>query len=184
MGISVPEQFRSEMAMAGDWKQLSSKVVDDPSAEAPLSIGVKKRKNRGEDGEEEEEQEAGETVARRGWGATTKQYPGHHNADLDDLLSGTISLKREKPVSPDSAQVKDEEKEPVDQEGNLGLEHEASDSSNIASIKPEGSDAGVQTNTDLRVKKETEVGQGSTSMDNIPDKVSMPVFKKRKAKAS
>ena len=103
MGVAVPEDFRREMAMAGDWETVSETSVyeevikkeedtkdvksavlrDGPSQ---LNIGVRKRKYEGQ----EEEEEAGEKVMRKGWGSTTKAYPGSNSdMDLDALLSNT-----------------------------------------------------------------------------------------------
>ena len=70
MGVAVPEDFRREMAMAGDWQTTSERLVydndfvkkedgDDVKADG-LNIGVRKRKFEGL----EEEAEAGETVVR------------------------------------------------------------------------------------------------------------------------
>ena len=101
MGVAVPEDFRREMAMAGDWQTVSETPVyeevikkeedtkdakssvlkDGPSQ---LNIGIRKRKYEGQ----EEEEEAGERVMRKGWGSTTKAYPGSNSdMDLDALLN-------------------------------------------------------------------------------------------------
>jgi hypothetical protein len=97
MGIAVPDEFRGEMAMAGDWKVISQRPVEEATSEDPLSVGVRKRKYEGQ----EEEEEAGEVLARRGWGSTSKRYPGVNDADtpnLDALLSGVKSVKKEDPT--------------------------------------------------------------------------------------
>lgn len=101
MGVAVPEEFRREMAMAGDWETVSEMPVyeeivkkeeDTKDAKASvlkdgpsqLNIGIRKRKYEGQ----EEEEEAGEKVMRKGWGSTTRAYPGSNNdTDLDALLS-------------------------------------------------------------------------------------------------
>jgi hypothetical protein len=98
MGIAVPDEFRAEMAMAGDWKVVSQKPLEDTTSEDPLSIGVHKRKY---DGQEEEE-EAGGVVARHGWGSTSRRYPGAGDGgapNLDALLSGVGSVKKEEIAS-------------------------------------------------------------------------------------
>ena len=94
MGIAVPDEFRADMAIAGDWKVVSQRPVEGPTADDPLSIGVRKRKFGGQ----EEEEEAGEVVARRGWGSTLRRYPGLDEGEtpnLDALLSGVKSVKKE-----------------------------------------------------------------------------------------
>ena len=96
MGVAVPDEFRAEMAMAGDWKVVSQKPLEDTTAEDPLNVGVRKRKYEGQ----EEEEEAGGVVARHGWGSTSKKYPGAGNGDapnLDVLLSGVKSVKKDGP---------------------------------------------------------------------------------------
>ena len=102
MGVAVPEDFRREMAMAGDWQTVSESPVNEvvkkdedekgakPSTSdvgpASVSIGVRKRKYEGQ----EEEEEAAERVVRKGWGSTTRTYPGgDEDVDLDALLAGT-----------------------------------------------------------------------------------------------
>ena len=97
MGVAVPEDFRREMAMAGDWQTTSERPVYDndlaKKEEAEdvkpggLNVGVRKRKIEGQ----EEEEEAGETVVRRGWGSTIRAYPesGGEKDDLSALLKST-----------------------------------------------------------------------------------------------
>ncbi len=98
--MAVPDDFRKEMAMVGDWQVTSQRVVyDTPKREEDedvksgrLAIGIRKRKFEGQ----EEEDEAGETVVRRGWGSTTRTYPSANDEedDLEVLLNNAKSLKR------------------------------------------------------------------------------------------
>ncbi|EXJ58828.1 hypothetical protein A1O7_06258 [Cladophialophora yegresii CBS 114405] len=175
MGIKVPEEFRSEVAMAGDWQMLSQQVVD----EAPLSTGIKKRRYEGQEDDEEEKEAAGEAVVRRGWGATTKAYPGHDIADLDDLLSGSIPVKTEKPGS----QIKGERVTSVKQENNPALTQDESSAGNDTLPKVEAR-SGDDPVTHKVVKEEPEATQAAILKDQAPAEVSMPVFRKRRAKAS
>ena len=94
MGIAVPNEFRGEMALAGDWQVVSQKTVEsgqETEKGSLLTVGVRKRKFEGQ----EEDEGAGETVQRKGWGSTTKRYPSHAHRDLDVLLAGNISAKKE-----------------------------------------------------------------------------------------
>lgn len=103
MGVAIPEDFRREMAMAGDWQTTSERPVYDNDSvkkeEAEdvkpggLNVGVRKRKFEGQ----EEEEEAGETVVRRGWSSTTRAYPGSggDGDDLSTLLQSTKRVTRE-----------------------------------------------------------------------------------------
>ncbi|KAK4943868.1 hypothetical protein LTR10_016584 [Elasticomyces elasticus] len=182
MGIAVPEQFRGEMAMAGDWNVVSRQVINEPPPEPSLSVGVKKRKFEGQ----EEEEEAGEVVARRGWGASTKRYPGQDTTDLDDLLAGAIPLKKEKPDPSSTDQVNKEK------ENNLKQESDPADDRNDADrllrppTKEEVFDEGAWKVEGSVLKVETDDhGRAPTAMDKIPEETPTPVFKKkRKAKAS
>lgn len=110
MGVAVPEDFRREMAMVGDWQTLSERPLyekakeeeDSKDTKPPntgidrqkLNIGVRKRKYEGQD----EEAEAGARVVRKGWGSTTRTCGGSSDdVDLDALLNGTAH-KEEPPA--------------------------------------------------------------------------------------
>ena len=110
MGVAVPDDFRKEMAMAGDWQTVSERPVydtikqegalndtklyhadDNPEA---LNKGVRKRKYDGQD----EEEETGERIVRKGWCSTTRMYPpATGDVDLDVLLNGT-KIKQRQPI--------------------------------------------------------------------------------------
>ena len=100
MGVAIPEDFRREMAMAGDWQTLSERPVysdgfkkeEDREDVKPnnLNIGVRKRKFEGQ----EEEEEAGEVVVKRGWGSTTRTYGGAGEDDLDSLIEQSNLVRR------------------------------------------------------------------------------------------
>ncbi|MCJ1357084.1 MAG: hypothetical protein MMC33_007080 [Icmadophila ericetorum] len=107
MGIAVPEEFRKEMAMAGDWKILSEQTIDDPFKEedsenvkpSGLNIGVRKR--RLDEAEEELEEQQESHTKRKVWGSTMRTYPGARDTveDLDQLLTATAaSVKKEEPI--------------------------------------------------------------------------------------
>lgn len=98
LGIAVPEEFRRDMAMAGDWQVVSEKPLyesgvkeeggsdEERKISAGLSMGVRKRKHDGK----EEEDEAGELGAQRGWGSMLHTYPSSQGQeDLDSLLEKT-----------------------------------------------------------------------------------------------
>ncbi|KAL9108871.1 MAG: hypothetical protein Q9227_006402 [Pyrenula ochraceoflavens] len=91
MGISIPDEFRADMAMAGDWKTVSvapvSNEEENKESVKPLSIGVRKRKN------DDDVEDGGENGAQpeRVWGSTTRTYPDKDSkidADIDTLLAG------------------------------------------------------------------------------------------------
>ena len=187
MGVAVPEDFRREMAMAGDWQTISEQpVYEDVKKEedtqdvkpslptgdpSKINIGVRKRKF---DGQEEEE-EAGEKIVRKGWGSTIRAYPSTiQDPDLDALLNGNKS-----PASVDNAQDDDRNKtsqsKPGEQPGSMD-DGKSSSVTGSTPIKREDSNmnegsAAVETSTrSLDVKHEEELPAGGI------------VFKKRKAK--
>lgn len=181
MGIKVPEHFRPEMAMAGDWQVLSSQTVDESTQEAPLSIGVKKRKLEGQEDEDEEEAAAGEAAIRRGWGTTTKRYPGRDQTDLDDLLTGSISLKKERTDS-GAVRSKAESKDALKQERSCSSQ--TAENGMLLPSKSEITPGEGRDGAGEFVKDEKDAIPEPGPMDNIPQEPSIPVFKKRKAKAS
>lgn len=120
MGVAVPEDFRREMAMAGDWQTVSERPVNEgvkkeedakdvkPSTSgigpAVVNIGVRKRKYEGQ----EEEEESDERVVRKGWGSTTRTYPGaDEDIDLDALLGGTKTASNTATRQPSPASALD-----------------------------------------------------------------------------
>ncbi|OJD15573.1 hypothetical protein AJ78_04163 [Emergomyces pasteurianus Ep9510] len=181
MGVAIPEEFRPELALAGDWKAIEETAGEKHGSEADalaaLNVGVRKRKFEGQ----EEEEAAGETVMRKGWGSTTREFPGGKETeeDLDALLEKTAELKRRRreTETPDiKAEVKDE-----------------------VTVKKEG--PSVEDSDDLQVKKEEEEdeptivkgeeeedGQGLSKLKPGPlteaseDTAPAVVFKKRRPK--
>lgn len=100
MGVAVPEEYRREMALAGDWETISIRRIapaefSKDDTENKLNIGVRKRKL-----ENEEDEEEAEIVAQprhKGWGNTTRDYPGAGDGeddDLDALLMNSTTVKK------------------------------------------------------------------------------------------
>lgn len=92
MGVTLPDQARGDLAIAGEWKTVSTEVVgevneDGEFTKVALNKGVRKRKL---DEEEVEQQEAGEIITKRkGWGHTYKSFPGSKGSedDVESLLA-------------------------------------------------------------------------------------------------
>ena len=102
LGVAVPEDYRREVAMAGDWQILSERPIYDEFKKeevegdgepSSLNVGIRKRKL---DGQDEDEEDAGVPVARRVWGSMTRTYPGRDDLeeDLDSLLRTTTMIRR------------------------------------------------------------------------------------------
>ncbi|KAL8729296.1 MAG: hypothetical protein Q9166_004793 [cf. Caloplaca sp. 2 TL-2023] len=187
MGIAVPEDFRREMAMAGDWQTIAERpIVDrvkkeegledfkDFKADPTLNVGIRKRKFEGQG----EEDEAGAPLVRKGWGSTVRQYPVSHGDgqdDLDSLLKNTVTSQLEQnggglpePL-PKPA--------PMDPSG-LHDVTVAAPESHISSIKEEESDG-----IDLERLQNQDVSSAAAVKQEHGDDQPAVVFKKRKAKA-
>lgn len=185
MGVAVPEDFRREMAMAGDWQTLSERPVyddevkkeedlkdtkpsDTDSKEQALNIGVRKRKYEGQD----EEEEAGERVVRRGWGSTTRTYHGSsEDIDLDELLNG--NAKRHNGTLEGGIRGP----EVSEQRVRLGSPSNEGTARSMASIKKEESDSNLTSRFEIPEEHLSE-----RPMQPGHDPVMEVVFKKRKPK--
>lgn len=173
MGVAVPEEYRREMALAGDWETISERRItpaepgkDDP--EAKLNIGVRKRKLENEEDEEEAQMVA--QARHRGWGNTTRDYPGAAGGDDDDLdalLMNTTTVKK----TDDS-----------DSKTTFQLS-KAEDGAELGNVEktdkhPDGSDLS-------KILKEEEPGiEPSIEAPPLPAGDAPVVFKKRKNKAA
>jgi len=155
MGIAVPDEYLGDMALAGQWKVVSQRAIEEPHPEEPLSIGVRKRKHEGK--EEEEEEEAGETVVRRSWGVATKAYPTDAKSDLDALLASDLIKKSDDTVPKEEAPDTTDSQAPKQE--TLGDFDEASVKAEKTEVNP------VQL------------------LSRIPEEPVAPVFKKRMSKA-
>ncbi|KAI9780601.1 MAG: hypothetical protein M1816_002797 [Peltula sp. TS41687] len=97
MGVSIPQEFRGNMAMAGEWQTVSEKVVSgeksemEDSKERVRTDGTfRKRKYFGE-GDDGDGEGQVESSRRKNWGSTTKSYPSvrAEDDDLEALLRGS-----------------------------------------------------------------------------------------------
>ncbi|KAL9100250.1 MAG: hypothetical protein Q9163_004357 [Psora crenata] len=192
MGIAVPDDFRKEMAMAGDWHTTAERVMYDTSRkgveikkeddgkeskEPMLNVGVQKRKYEGQ----EDEEQAVEKVVRRGWGSTTRPYPGAagEEHDLDALLQNAIQIKRTDGAfaSVTSAETN---AAPAPADGPYIKPEHALISSAIPYIKREDS-AAMSGIADLMPTN--IVGEAPGVMHEVDSAETGIVFKKRKSKA-
>lgn len=163
MGVAVPEEYRREMALAGDWETISVRRItpaesgkDD--AENKLNIGVRKRKLENEEDEEEAQMVA--QPRHKGWGNTTRDYPGAgggEDDDLDALLMNTTAVKKmddlDSKTTLQSSKAEDEaepgtvektEKDPNHSDTTrMPLKKEEPDTENSLEALPPGSDAPV-----------------------------------------
>ncbi|KAL8799733.1 MAG: hypothetical protein Q9182_005676 [Xanthomendoza sp. 2 TL-2023] len=187
MGIAVPEDFRREMAMAGDWQTMAERQIFDRvkeegledfkdfKADTTLNVGVRKRKF----DDQEEEEDVGTTVVRKGWGSTFRHYPRSDSIgqnSLDTLLNDGAKSKQEKDAS--------ELPEPLPQpqaRNEVGSRNPAVDmpQSRPLHIKDEESDE-----SDLTKLHTPEISSKPDVKQEGEGEQSAIVFKKRKAKGS
>jgi hypothetical protein len=172
MGVAVPEEYRGDMALAGEWQTLSETKIDPEGLEgAAKSIGVRKRKHEGE--EEEEEEHAPEPLMSKGWGSRMKTYPGAQadDEDLDALLESTKDLKKTKTATPTTMKEEPQERN--------------QESASVVKTEDEAPDSKtVETNEPPEVKTEDPGSVPAPTVDEKPpaEEAAGPVFKKRKPK--
>lgn len=179
MGIAVPGDAGADNATASDWQIVSRNVAPESESLQPdetLNLGIRKRKFEGQ----EEEEEAGETVVRKGWGSTTKRYPGQSSEDLGKLLAAPIFRKR----TGAEASPKDEEKE---EEVDNNIKREPTDSDIGPASPTQRHDHEIQiaaSRHDPEIKNEATSEETKAHRLDDSQEILAPVFKKRRAKIS
>ena len=185
MGVAVPEDYRREVAMAGDWQTMSmspasqaavktEEDAQDDTKPSALSVGVRKRKFEGQ----EEEEEAGKRVARKGWGVTTKAFPGPNAGEDDDLDTLLNSTKAFRPSEDASNIIKSENSQPEVVSEQPTPSTNTLDAGGNPQVKNEDSLPETNENHGL----EPNSSQTAAVKDGSPDAASGIVFKKRRAK--
>lgn len=172
MGVQMPDTFKPEMAMPGEWTVTNTRVVEtnedgEEKVEAKAT-GVRKREMPEEMREEEAAVRSLFKKPRR-WGRDDKTEVGGEDDDLDALLSGSITTKKEQDTP--GPEVKKEqdggEVEEVKREDEPAAENDA--------VKKEPDDA-TQGLDEVAATKDEPVKQEDTPTTGAV------VFKKRKAK--
>lgn len=184
--MAIPDEYRREMAMAGDWQTLSERPIyqDGIKKEEALDVkpdmistGIRKRRYEGQE-EEEAAREAERAAVRMNWGSTTRTYPegdGFGDDDLDKLLERSKTIGKGK--------------------GRMANPTEAPENTRAGSPSrtgPEGTQA-CATHDEAVIKRE-DSGESSTSalhtselkitgLSEDDDAGSAVVFRKRKAKS-
>jgi len=107
MGISIPGELRSGMAMPGEWQVTSERIIDPENTEKKpeaLALGVRKRVV------DEEEAELNEAKKRR-WGSTYRTHPTEDRDDDLDALLSNATRKGKEPAT--KVEVKEENKQEI-----------------------------------------------------------------------
>lgn len=185
LGVSLPDEFRKDLAMAGDWQVTSTTVVTDPPADGSnpgaSARGVHKRERTDEEIEEEKAIKGLYKKPRR-WGRDSRTVAGDGgNPDLDALLSGGLVVKKQEDdgvkkeedaePAPEPAPAKQEEKEP-------SLLKEEPSEEGITALAEIPTDPSSKTET-LAPKREDGASTAETSETHAVPAVT---FKKRKPK--
>ncbi|CAK7267434.1 hypothetical protein SEPCBS119000_002546 [Sporothrix epigloea] len=200
LGISIPESFRPELAMAGDWTVTETRIVevqeeggDAVKGEATRSVGVRKRPRVNPDDNDDEGRanhegdvsnfENGLDAAVQGlfkrprqWGRGAAAAGGSGGAsndagDLDSLLSKAV----EKPA----AATKKEAAQKTKREPHDDIKKE-----DLSSALNENAAQSVPVPLSIKQEPDTENSSGLMSADDNGTPSSEPaiMFKRRKAK--
>lgn len=183
LGVALPQAFRGDLAMPGEWSVTTTTVVreevengDDGEKTKSKTKGIHKRERTDEEREHEEAVEGLFKKPRR-WGRDTAHAGGEASVELDALLSGGLGLvannkKEEGEEIPAKAEAKDGR---VKEEGDQPvIKKEASTEADQDTIPAHVPVAVVKV--DVSVIK-TEDGEASQAA-NLP----AVAFKKRKPK--
>jgi hypothetical protein len=166
MGVEMPDTFRPEMAMPGEWTVTNTRVIETKTEEEKTqakATGVRKREVTEED-KEEEEAVRGLFKKSRRWGRDSKAAPAG-DEDLDTLLSGSLSTAKPEQLD---GEVKNEE----NPDARVKAEEEG------IKAEPEEGGQGI----DEHVKKEEEDASNGIQTTETDPTAGAVVFKKRKPK--
>ena len=193
LGVSIPDQFRGELAMAGDWTVTETRIIEDPETAkkngSTRAVGVRKRPHGdGEDdarpGGHSEFDKLDVDAAVQGlfkkprtWGRDSRTVPGDSaDGDLDSLLNNALKpTTKQEAVHPE---IKEEVKQKVKEE-DIG-EQVKTEAGEEADAKTE-----AVPEADAMVKPEDTGGLDlpPAQQGTKPEEPAV-VFKKRKSKAS
>ncbi|RFU36292.1 hypothetical protein B7463_g39, partial [Scytalidium lignicola] len=179
MGINIPDEFRGEMAMAGEWKVTSERIIDQEVGQKnpdAIGFGVRKRPV-------EEDEELMVESKRKKWGPRYRTLPSQEDTDDLDALLQSTTRKGKEPVS--KMEIKEEIKTEIKTEPDVlpQIDKTNSISQGTADQKPFGiKEESLESDTILSTMDEaTESNpeQGDATATQNPLGV---VFKKRKIK--
>ncbi len=182
MGIAVPEEFRGDLALAGNWQVVAEhriKSEGDEEEEDKKTVRIDRDKKRKMANEESDSEEEEEPRRRKPWGSTIKTYPGGQSTDndLDTLLASTRPVQS--PAVLSESQAGDLPR--PDRKDAGGGESATSEQpkDGTATVKREPSDE-MESNT-LALMGNVSTAELKTEPE-LESEVSGVVFKKRKAK--
>ncbi|CAD6441645.1 52ea8945-0b78-44f2-a026-46dacb73a171 [Sclerotinia trifoliorum] len=164
LGVSVPDEFRSDLAMPGEWQVTSERIIEDGNGEKKpdaLALGVRKR-------EAEDEDEEAKEAKRKRWGTAIRTYPTENNDDdLDTLLSNTAKGK--------GPGLK------AETDNGIKIEIKRENAENVEPPSSSKKEPAVKAETEEDTKIDIKQVPEATEQNNEPP-ASGVIFKKRKAK--
>lgn len=172
MGVSIPDGYRPEMAMPGEWQVTAERIIEPDAEKKPeaLALGVRKRVVEDEEGEAE--------VKKRRWGSTYKTHPETDDTDLDALLKNVTRKDM-----PSAIRTNEEETKP----------HGIKEEPGASGVLGDTSGDGLATEEKIGIKMEPSEGEiqlpaaippsdASVKQEEEDQNAHGVVFKKRKAK--
>jgi hypothetical protein len=171
LGVSIPDEFRGDMALAGEWQVTEERIINPTQGEKnpdAVALGIRKRSA---PGDEDEMMDA--EIKRKRYGSSYRTYPtSGDDGDLDALLSNPIG-KTKLPAPQEIKAEADSDQKPVKMESTETKP--VKDEPDIIAIKREPS----EETKPLSVHDKVEDAHIKADPDG-----SVPgfVFKKRKAK--
>lgn len=185
LGVSLPDEFRKDLAMAGDWQVTSTTIVTETPADASnpgaSARGVHKRERTDEEIEEEKAIKGLFKKPRR-WGRDSRTAAGDGgSADLEALLSGGLVVKKQE----EDAVKKEEDAESTT--ADAPVKQQEQDRPLIKKEPPEEdipASTGIATNPSPKAEApaiRTEDGAATAGSPGAPDAPTV-TFKKRKPK--
>lgn len=119
LGVSIPSDFRPDMAMPGEWTVTNTRILEPTTRDEPetkleaRATGVRKRELK--EGEaEEEEAIQGLFKKPRKWGRDSKAIPEENDAELEMLLTRPLAPRKQ--VFDDTFPTKQESHEDAPEE--------------------------------------------------------------------
>lgn len=179
LGVSIPDAFRPDLAMAGEWTVTSTTVVqqnDENNNPDAIARGVHKRERKTEEEEEAEEAAKGLFKKPRRWGRDPKTAVDGGSEDLDALLGGglVVAAKKMKEEEEEEKQPMKGEEEPSNDDDTTQIPNEISAVAN----SDKSAVPSPQTMAATTIKTEDEGAARAPSDTSAP----AVVFKKRKPK--
>ncbi|KAG4441680.1 hypothetical protein IFR05_002814 [Cadophora sp. M221] len=178
MGVTIPSEFRSDMAMPGEWQVTAERVIDPEGTEKKpeaMALGVRKREV------DDEEAELNEAKKRR-WGSTYRTHPTEEGDDDLDALLSNATRKGKDPAT--KVEAKEEvKKEPMEETNEPKIEEPSSNPTEVPQ-SVNSTPAGFKRELSDGETKGLESLPPIEGVEQEPEEQSGPgvVFKKRKAK--